>query len=213
MCFSFEANNILSLGGDMEQKNKYRAIKAALLISCVGFAPMAMAGASAQMLANNCVGCHGPDGNSIGPASPSIAGGVKSNFIDIMKSYKTEGGRFSTIMGRISKGFDDKEIELLADYFAAKKPMAAMQKVDKKMAAKGAKIHKKSCKKCHSDPKEEDIILNGQLKPYLLNAMHDFSSLDTGKIKSKDVKKMVKKLKKLSAADRQALADFYASQK
>ncbi len=197
----------------MEQKKKYRAIKAALLISCVGFAPMALAGASAEMLANNCVGCHGPDGSSLGPASPSIAGDLKSNFIDIMKSYKAEGGRFSTIMGRIAKGFDDKEIELLADYFAAKKEAPSNQSVDKKLAAKGAKIHKKSCKKCHADPKEDDIMLNNQMKTYLLYAMHDFSSLDADKIASKDVKKMVKKLKKLSADDRKALANYYASQK
>jgi len=197
----------------MEQKNKYRAIKAALLISCVGFAPMALAGASAQMLANNCVGCHGPDGNTLGPASPSISGMAKDNFVDVMKSYKTEGGRYSTIMGRISKGFDDKEIDLLAGYFGAKKAMATKQEVDSKMAKKGAKIHKKSCKKCHADPKEDDIMLNGQPKAYLMNAIHDFSSLDTSKIASKDVKKMVKKLKKLKAADRKALANYYASQK
>ncbi len=197
----------------MEQKNKYRAIKAALLIGCVGFAPMTFAGASAQMLANNCVGCHGPDGNSVGPASPSIAGSVKSNFIDVMNSYKADGGRYSTIMGRIAKGFDDKEIELLAGYFAAKNKTHLMQEVDKGMAAKGAKIHDKTCKKCHADPKEEDIILNGQLKPYLLNTMHDFSQLDVESIESKDVKKMVKKLKKLSMDDRKALADYYAGQK
>ncbi len=197
----------------MEQKNKYRAIKAALLISCVGFAPMALAGASAQMLANNCVGCHGPDGNSAGPATPTIAGDLRDNFIDIMKSYKAKDGRYSTIMGRIAKGFDDKEIELLADYFAAKKESASNQKVNKKLAAKGAKIHKKTCKKCHADPKEDDIMLNNQLKPYLLNSMHDFSSLDVSKIASKDVKKMVKKLKKLKAGDRKALANYYASQK
>lgn len=197
----------------MEQKNKYRALKAALLIGCVGFAPMALAGASAQMLAYSCTGCHGPDGNSVGPASPSIAGHLKVNFVDIMNSYKAEGGRFSTIMGRIAKGYDDKEIDLLADYFAAKKAVAANQKVDKKMAAKGAKIHKKSCKKCHEDPKEDDIMLNGQWKPYLMNAMHDFTGLKVGKGTSKDVKKMVKKLNKLKADDLKALADYYAIKK
>jgi len=196
----------------MEQKNKYRALKAALLISCVGFAPMTFAGASAEMLAYSCTGCHGPDGNSVGPASPSIAGSLKVNFIDIMNSYKKEGGRFSTIMGRIAKGYDEKEIELLADHFASKKAVAANQKVDAKMAAKGAKIHKKSCKKCHEDPKEDDIILYGQWKPYLMNAMHDFSG-KAPKGVSKDVKKMIKKLNKLKDADRKALADYYASKK
>ncbi len=197
----------------MEQRNKFRAAKVALLIGCVGFSPMIFAGASAQMLANNCVGCHGPDGNSVGPASPSIAGMDKANFADIMKSYKAKDGRYSTIMGRIAKGFDDSEIELLAGYFAAKKKVPAMQNVDKAMAAKGEKIHKKTCKKCHEDAEDGDIVLNGQWKPYLLNSIHDFSQLDPDTIKSKDRKKMVKKLKELSAADRQAIADYYASQK
>ncbi len=182
-------------------------------MGCVVFAPMVFAGASAEMLANNCVGCHGPDGNSVGPASPSIAGMDKSNFADIMKSYKAENGRYSTIMGRIAKGFDDQEIELLAGYFSAKKKIAPEQNVDQAMASNGSKIHKKTCKKCHEDQEDGDIILNGQWKPYLLNAIHDFSQLDPDSIKSKDVKKMVKKLKELSADERQAIADFYASQK
>lgn len=197
----------------MEQKNKHRAIKTALLVGCIGFAPLVFAGASAEMLANNCVGCHGPDGNSLGPASPSIAGMDKNNFADIMQSYKSEGGRYSTIMGRIAKGFDDQEIDLLAGYFASKKRTHPEQTVDQAMVASGAKIHKKTCKKCHEDAEEGDIILNGQWKPYVLNTMHDFSQLDTDAIKSKDIRKMVKKLKKMSDADRKAIADFYASQK
>jgi cytochrome subunit of sulfide dehydrogenase len=197
----------------MERNKTFRAIHAALLICCAGFAPTVLAEASAQMLANNCVGCHGPDGNSLGPASPSIAGELKVNFVDKMKSYKTKGGRYSTIMGRIAKGFNDKEIDLMAEHFSSIKRTNLHQEVDKKMVARGAKIHDKTCKKCHSEPEEDDIILNGQIKPYLLNTMHDFSQLDADSIRSKDVKKMVKKLKELSMADRKAIADYYASQK
>ena len=64
----------------MRQKKRYMAIKTAWLIGCIGFVPMAFAGVSANMLANNCVGCHGPDGNSLGPAIPSIAGVDKGSF-------------------------------------------------------------------------------------------------------------------------------------
>ncbi len=196
----------------MEHKNKYRAITGALLIGCVAFAPNAIAGASAQMLANNCVGCHGPDGNSLGPSSPSIAGMAKDNFTEVMKSYKAKDGRFSTIMGRISKGYDDAEIDLMAGYFAAKKKTHPDQGPNK-LAAKVTKKLKKACNKCHSDPAEDDIMLNGQWKPYLIDTMNDYLAMDVAKIKTKDLKKMVKKLKKLSKADLKALADYYASQK
>lgn len=197
----------------MQRRNMFRAIYIALLLSCVGFASTALGEASAQMLANNCVGCHGPDGNSMGPASPSIAGETKTNFINKMDSYKSEGGRYSTIMGRIAKGYTDKEIELMAEYYSSIKRTNMNQEVDKDMAAKGAKIHKKTCKKCHSDPEDDDIVLNGQMKPYLLNTIHDFSQLDPDNIDSKDIRKMVKKLKELSMDDREAIADYYANQK
>lgn len=197
----------------MEHKDISKAVHAALLVCCVGFAPSALAEASAQMLANNCVGCHGPDGNSVGPASPSIAGETKTNFINKMESYKSEGGRYSTIMGRIAKGYDEKEIDLMAGYFSAIKRTNLNQTVDAKMAAKGAKIHDKTCSKCHEKPEDDDIILDGQLRPYLLNSMHDFSQLDPDSIESKDLKKMVKNLKELSMDERAAIADYYAGKK
>lgn len=197
----------------MEQKKRDRAIKTALLFGCVCFASTAFAAASAQMLANNCVGCHGPDGNSLGPAIPSIAGKNKNNFVDVMDRFKSEPGRYSTIMGRIARGYDNREIELLAEYFSTKKRIDPVQVVDEEKVARGAKIHEDTCRKCHEDPTVDDIILKGQWKPYLLNSMHDFSQLDINTIRMKDMKKMVKKLKELSADDRQAVVDFYASRK
>jgi sulfide dehydrogenase cytochrome subunit len=165
------------------------------------------------MLANNCVACHGVDGNSAGPAIPSIAGMDKGNFFDIMDSYRSEDGRYSTIMGRIAKGFNDHEIELLASYFSSKRRITPEQQIDQVLVARGAEIHEKSCEKCHADLDGGDIILNGQWQPYLLNTMHDFSELDLRDIRMKDLKKMVKKLKRLSTDERQAIASFYASRK
>ncbi len=197
----------------MQRRYVFRAARTALLVCCICFTPAALAEATAQMLANNCVGCHGPEGNSLGPASPSIAGESKDNFINKMESYQSADGRYSTIMGRIAKGFDAKEIELLAGYFSSIKRTNHQQNMDQEMAAKGAKIHKKTCKKCHSSPEDDDIILNGQLRQYLLNTMYDFSQLDPDNIESKDVRKMVTKLKELSMDEREAVADYYANQK
>ncbi|MCG8122535.1 MAG: cytochrome c4, partial [Candidatus Thiodiazotropha taylori] len=62
----------------MAYKNLKRALIGALALSAssVAFAadkPL-LSGASASMLANTCAGCHGTNGASIGPASPSIGG-------------------------------------------------------------------------------------------------------------------------------------------
>jgi len=171
---------------------------------------------SASMLANTCAGCHGTEGVSNGPATPTLAGISEEYFKEVMEEYKS-GERRSTIMGRIAKGYSDKEIELLAGYFAKKKFVAAKgQKFDPKLAKKGAKLHDKYCEKCHADggtsAEDDSGILAGQWKPYLQYTISDFLAG-----KSHMPKKMKKKLKKLHAkkgdAGIQALLEFYASKK
>ncbi len=69
------------------------------------------------MLVNTCVGCHGPNGSSLGPATPSIAGMSKFAFIQAMQEAKNNE-RPTTIMGRIARGYTDQEIEMMADFFS-----------------------------------------------------------------------------------------------
>jgi sulfide dehydrogenase cytochrome subunit len=109
-----------------------------------------VSGATAEALANTCAGCHGTGGVSVGPASPTLAGTNPEYFNDIMKRY-ADGSAYSTIMGRIAKGFTTEEIALMADYFA-KAPFApAQQKFDEALVKEGGKIHDKVCEKCHSE--------------------------------------------------------------
>jgi len=75
---------------------------------------------SSNLKANNlalpCAGCHGPEGNSPGDTIPSIKNLDKKYFINALKAYKN-GTRPNYIMQIISKGYTDKEIELLAEYY------------------------------------------------------------------------------------------------
>ena len=170
---------------------------------------------SASMLANTCAGCHGTNGSSVGPASPTIAGISRDYFIETMEAYK-KAERPSTIMTRIAKGYTEKEIELMADFFS-KQPFVRMtQSYDKKKAKLGKKLHKKYCEKCHEDAgrsSEDDAgILAGQWEPYLRYTMEDFTSGNRSM-----EKKMKKKMDKLDKAHGDkgvdALIHFYASQK
>ena len=72
--------------------------------------PALLTGASAKMLAETCEGCHGTGGNSMGPASPSIAGMSEDYLIEALTDYQS-GDTRSTIMGRIMKGYTEDEIE------------------------------------------------------------------------------------------------------
>ena len=71
------------------------------------------------MLSNSCSACHGTDGKSPG-AIPSI-NGKSAQFINQALTEFRSGNRASTVMGRHAKGYSDKEIKLIADYFASLK--------------------------------------------------------------------------------------------
>ena len=152
------------------------------------------------MLTNTCVACHGNQGNSTSPAIPNIAGLSPIYFMGAMLAYKYEDAdqleevidgdidfedveafsRYSTIMGRIAKGYTEQEIKLMAEYFSTQEVERPAQTVDVAMAAAGEKLHKKHCEKCHENEgrsAEDDTgVLAGQWQTYFLYSMHDFST-------------------------------------
>lgn len=134
--------------------------------------------ASAEALAAPCAGCHGPDGSSLGPAIPAIAGITQDYFMVSMKEY-VSGKRPATVMDRIAKGYTEEEFKVLAAYFAGKEIVRYKQDVDPELVAKGEPLFKKYCESCH----EEDGyladgigVMAGQTKDYLRFMVDDFFS-------------------------------------
>lgn len=186
------------------------------------------------MLTNTCVACHGQQGNSTGPAIPNIAGLSPIYFMGAMLAYKYEDEeqleevidadidfedvevfpRYSTIMGRLAKGYSDEEIKLMAEYFSIQEVARPSQTVDVAMASEGKKLHNKYCEKCHENEgrsAEDDTgVLAGQWQPYFLYSMHDFNSGERAM-----PKKMKKTLDQISETvghkGIEQLAHYYAS--
>jgi sulfide dehydrogenase cytochrome subunit len=130
---------------------------------------------SGQALAFTCAGCHGTDGSSMGPSSPTIAGMDPDVFVDVMKGYR-EDKRNATIMNRIAKAYDDEELKGMAWYFAKQKQRIVPQKHDPALAARGETLHKQYCEKCHENGgvAGDAGTLAGQWMPYLENSMADY---------------------------------------
>ena len=174
--------------------------------------------ASALDLSNSCAGCHGTDGNSAGPATPTLAGMSSEYFVEAMTNYQDPEGRYSTIMARIAKGYTEEEINLMAGYFSKQtmKRLDQSANLDNKAIAKGKKLHKKYCEKCHEDggrSAEDDAgVLAGQWMNYLQFTMDDFRN---GKRDMpKKMKKKVSKLEKAEGSDGMVnLIQYYGSQK
>lgn len=176
--------------------------------------PKTMMGANAAMLSNACAGCHGTNGNSLGPASPSIAGLSPTYFEETMVGFASDEIP-STVMNRIAKGYTEDEIKAMAKFYSAIPMVKAKQSFDADLAAKGAKLHDKYCEKCHADggqSAEDDAgVLAGQWTPYVNWTMADYKAGDR-----EATKKMKKKLSELLEREGSdgiiALLNFYASQ-
>jgi cytochrome subunit of sulfide dehydrogenase len=185
-------------------------------VLALGLASNAGAEPTAEMLANNCAGCHGTHGNSVGPASPSIAEMDPVVFVELMEDFKS-GEIQSTIMGRIAKGYSTAEFEKMAGYFKQQTYQPAKQSFDTALVDNGSKLHDKYCEKCHVDggkplADEEDYhILAGQWTPYLQYAMSDFRD-ERRPMEKKMASKLKEMLKAEGEESLEALYAFYASQ-
>jgi sulfide dehydrogenase cytochrome subunit len=171
--------------------------------------------ATGKMLVDTCAGCHGTNGNSVGPAAPSISAMDPLVFVDTMTAFK-EGDTYSTIMGRIAKGYSEEEFEAMGEYLHDQPFVPAAQEFDQALVEQGAKMHDKYCEKCHIEggkpvPEEEDYyILAGQWVPYLKNAMDDFRE-ERRILPKKMGKKLDSMLEENGEESLAALYAFYAS--
>ena len=88
---------------------------AALLSSGVAFAaaPEGPPGAS------SCSGCHAAS-KCAGAAVPSLDGRPAADIVRAMHEFRA-GTRPATVMGRIAKGCNDQEIDVIAVWFGARK--------------------------------------------------------------------------------------------
>jgi cytochrome subunit of sulfide dehydrogenase len=192
-------------------------------IALASFAISGTVAAADAKLVQSCNDCHGSNGLSQSQDVPSIAGisssvlegslaGFKANKLPCPKvSYKHgDTKRPQTDMCSITATFSDAQIKELAAHYA-KLPFKPMQQpFDATKAAAGKKIHAHDCEACHSnsgrDPADDSSLLGGQPLGYLKAALADFKA---GKRQAD--KKMNDKIGKLSSADLEALANFYAS--
>ncbi|MBF0158522.1 MAG: c-type cytochrome [Magnetococcales bacterium] len=199
------------------------AVAAGLLIGSLSFgSTSAWAGATAEMLSNTCAGCHGTNGISAGPGMPTIAGFPADHTKQVMQQFKN-GERFSTIMGRIAKGYSDEEIVAMANFFAKQPWQNAVNNpnskmataVDAKQAAAGQKLVKQ-CEKCHEEngrAQGEGVPrMAGQWLDYILVKMKDYKDASI-KPPIPQEKKMAAQIEKLSLDELTSIAHFYASQK
>ncbi len=155
------------------------ALFAAALLLTAGVARAAEPDEAIRKKAELCVACHGPDGNSIQPAIPSLAGQPKQ-FITTQLVMFREGRRINAQMAPFVANMSNAEINDYGTYFSALKrattgkPLAADA-----MAAGRALAERLNCVQCHGPAlKGTQHIpgLTGQQAEYLRAQLQGFKA-------------------------------------
>ena len=106
-----------------------RTLRPALWLAAALLAPAAMAqtapaaaevGRSVHdisLIAGTCANCHGPDGRSTG-GIPSLRGVNERHLLARMQAFKAGTATDATVMTRLMKGYDDAQIQALAQWFS-----------------------------------------------------------------------------------------------
>ena len=167
--------------------------------------PAAGDASAGQALSAPCAACHGADGVSGNPSSPSLAGQDSQYLAAALHAYK-DGTRGNTTMKALSASLDDTAIKNLAAFYAAqeprqpdvRKPLSAPQWAER-------------CDRCHgvngnsTDPRIP--ALAAQREGYLEKVLDAYR---TGARRSPEMAAMAEVL---SENDVRNLAAYYARQK
>lgn len=74
-----------------------------------------------ELMALTCLACHGSVGTGPDATIPSLSRGFPRDLmIQNMRAFR-DGTRAATVMDRHATGYTDEEIQLLADYFDARR--------------------------------------------------------------------------------------------
>jgi cytochrome c553 len=121
-----------------------------------------------------CAACHGADGNSAIPGTPSIAGQPRI-FLEHYLVMTREGVRGTAVMQALLKGVPDREIVDLAVYFSKLKAKPVENKTDPRLFNRGRDIAARNrCASCHDASfrgREQMPRLAGQREEFLTEVM------------------------------------------
>ncbi len=164
--------------------NKYHFL-AGLLISILTFNSHAVGDPKAgQEKSTVCAACHAPDGNSISPGWPKLAGQHASYISSQLNLFKS-GQRVNAQMAPMVANLSEDDIENIAAYYSSQK--IKLGKAKPELVALGAKIYRAgnadtgvpACLACHGprgsgNPAAQYPSLSGQHSAYVEAQLNAF---------------------------------------
>ncbi len=166
-----------------------------------------------------CGGCHNPDGNSVIPENPKLAG-LDTKYLARQLSDFKSGKRESPVMSSIIPMVDEKEFKALATYFSGQKRSVGVS--DKaELVAEGKQIYDEgvigtaapACAGCHNEDGSGSSAfprLNGQNSTYVVNQLLNFKN----SVRNNDPKAVMQAVaKRLNEKEIAAVAEYITTLK
>jgi cytochrome c553 len=158
-----------------------RSVFSAIAASaCLALPPPAAAQSLAERL-EACAGCHGTDGRSTLPETPSLAG-QPADYLTVQLFLFRENLRPGTVMTPFAEGLSDAELQQLSEHYAALEPPPPQANPDPEVYARAAAIASEHrCGSCHlGDFSGQGQLprLAGQREDYLAKALREYKSGD-----------------------------------
>lgn len=169
-----------------------------------------------ELAATVCIACHGPDGNSLAPTFPKIAG-QQPTYIEKQLTEFLSGKRKNEVMATFLDKFSKDDVPGLAAHYAAQNPAPGTVE-DAKLAAAGKKLFDEgnvesgvpACMGCHMDKgqgNERYPRLAGQHQAYTIQQIADFKS---GKRANDKAKVMRSVAERMTEDEMKAVAEYIA---
>jgi cytochrome c553 len=157
-----------------------------------------------------CAACHGPNGNSVIPQNPILAGqSFRYTYLEL-RDFK-EGRRKDPQMSPMAEPLTRTDMLDLAAFFAAQKPQPNGFKPDPARAARGkAKADETLCSMCHLGNfigQNEIPRVAGQHFDYTVKQLRDFKN----RVRTNDAGNMTAVARTLSDQDIEDLGHYTAS--
>jgi cytochrome c553 len=157
-----------------------------------------------------CAACHGPNGNSVIPQNPILAGQTSRYSYLQLRDFK-EGRRKDPQMSPMAEPLTRDDMLDLAAFFAAQKPRPPAFKADPARVARGkAKADETLCSMCHLGNfigQNEIPRVAGQQFDYTVKQLRDFKN----RVRTNDAGNMTAVARTLSDQDIEDLGHYSAS--
>ncbi|MFJ4608601.1 c-type cytochrome [Pseudomonas atacamensis] len=189
-----------------------------LTVGISGVAHAAGDAAAGQAKAAVCGACHGPDGNSMAPNFPKLAG-QGERYLDKQLHDIKSGKRVVLEMTGLLTNLSDQDLADIAAYFASQK--GSVGAADPKIVARGEALFRggnlekglPACTGCHSPNGAGNAAagfphLGGQHAQYIAKQLTDFRKEADGRANDGDAMTMRTIARKLSDEDIAAVSSY-----